>query len=77
MLPKISITSSQRDTITSNVWFNDHLSLACALALEKATGGWVAPWHSWLADLPNSVMVQQATPAKKSSPRRRQKTGAE
>ncbi len=56
---------------------NDHLSLACALALEKVTGGWVAPWHSWLADLPNSVLVQQATPAKKASPRRRQKTGAE
>jgi fatty acid amide hydrolase 2 len=50
---------------------NDHLSLACALALEKAAGGWVAPWHSWLADLP------EATPAKKSNSRRRQKVGAE
>jgi hypothetical protein len=57
---------------------NDHLSLACALALEKAAGGWVAPWHSWLADLPNSVLTQTvATPAKKASPRRRQKLGAE
>ena len=54
---------------------NDHLSLACALALEKATGGWVAPWHSWLADLPNSVFAP--TPAKKASPRCRQTLGAE
>ncbi len=56
----------------------DHLSIACALALEQATGGWVPPWQSWLADLPNSVLTQTvATPAKKASPRRRQKLGAE
>lgn len=23
---------------------NDHLSLACALELEKRIGGWVPPW---------------------------------
>jgi fatty acid amide hydrolase 2 len=34
---------------------NDHLSIACALALEQATGGWIPPWRSWLADLPETI----------------------
>lgn len=31
---------------------NDHLSMACALVLEQAAGGWTPPWNSWLAELP-------------------------
>ncbi|PTQ87872.1 amidase [Agitococcus lubricus] len=37
---------------------NDHLSLACALSLEKAVGGWVPPWQQWLADLPMNLARQ-------------------
>jgi len=44
---------------------NDHLSIACAVALEQATGGWIPPWQSWLADLPNKVLtVDNAQPVK-------------
>lgn len=36
---------------------NDHLSIACAVALEQATGGWVPPWQSWVADLSESTIT--------------------
>jgi hypothetical protein len=38
---------------------NDHLSIACAVALEQATGGWIPPWRSWLAELPETVVSAQ------------------
>ena len=39
---------------------NDHLSIACAVALEQATGGWIPPWRSWLAELPETAVSTQA-----------------
>jgi fatty acid amide hydrolase 2 len=38
---------------------NDHLSIACAVALERATGGWIPPWRSWLAELPETTVIAQ------------------
>ena len=46
---------------------NDHLSLACAVALEQATGGWIPPWQSWLADLPNSALTVDNAQSVKNS----------
>ena len=50
---------------------NDHLSLACAVALEQATGGWIPPWQSWLADLPNSALTVDNAQLLKNSVQKR------
>lgn len=59
---------------------NDHLSIACALALEQAIGGWIPPWQLWLADLPNYALgIDNAKPIKnhvKASHRVRKPSGA-
>ncbi len=59
---------------------NDHLTIASALVLEKAVGGWVPPWQSWLAEMPEPISVSAenvAKTVKKTLTRNRKKYAVE